>query len=327
MIPPTEFTDSYFDSSSMRANREHFDQLIKGEIQLPRQPLDSTLFSSETDPQLRRFHDLMLAEMGGLFSHALASIPYLLEQYSRSGVALSKMVKQNVLNRSQAYTCYTLDGFDGTFARTLVELNRGRIKTLTNSPNPANESWFRRYANPSYSNFHSGPFIEVTPALIQSQAQHRAYHSGFDYIYEVVSFQFYDKNRASQIAHTKQLLKEDGILLLLEKLTQPNIEDYDLRERIKDSSFKKRYFNNEEIEWKRKFMLNTMQNGQIDFDSTLAAIRQHFKFVYLTWNSTNFYEFAASNDQNHLEQYIRELGPPFVPKEFCFESPTVRRLA
>lgn len=74
-------------------------------------------------------------------------------------------------------------------------------------------------------------------------------------------------------------------------------------------------------------MLQDMEKyGQVNFETLVNAINKQFKFVYLVWNSTNFYEFIASNNQSTIEDFVSLLKEPYIPLGFCFENPVTRKL-
>jgi hypothetical protein len=112
-------------------------------------------------------------------------------------------------------------------------------------------------------------------------------------------------------------------VFFLEKLNHEDLGQYLERERVKDNGFKTRYFSQEEIDWKRQQMLKQMQNGQVLMHELVEALSSHFKYVYLLWNSTNFYEFVATDDGAQLEQFLDLLGPVHQPDGFCFEASAI----
>ncbi|MFM5946468.1 MAG: hypothetical protein ACKO9G_24440, partial [Dolichospermum sp.] len=99
---------------------------------------------------------------------------------------------------------------------------------------------------------------------------------GFDVVYENATFQFYDKDRFEQIAHLKEVMKDDGILICLEKLHQIDTVEYEKREQVKDEKYKSLYFSANEIMWKRTVVLAGMQELQVDYETLISALKQHF---------------------------------------------------
>jgi len=311
---------AYLDGSAMVRLAGHFDDLATGRTQVPMQPVSTRIRERISDPEVLAYHDRLVPKTGPLFAHFLASVPCILEEMSRLGVALTRLSQRRAKANDRIFTFYEVDAFDGSNGRTLADHANGRIKTFTNSPNQANEVHFEKFANHALSKFHSASFLNVGEKLFSENPSLAEFQDGFDYIYETVAFQFYGKDRVDQIGHIAQLLKDDGLIFFLEKLGHPSIEEYERRERAKDELHKSHYFTAEEIEWKRQQMLSQMQNGQVNFSELIEAIQVHFRYIYLIWNSTNFYEFVASNSKKNVEDFISLLGEPNVPGEFVFEE-------
>lgn len=305
--------------SAMLKLAEHFHSLATGASQVPSQALDSHLKSQIDDPQVLEYHDRLLAGAGPLFSHFLASVPYILEELSRIGVTLSRLVSAIPPKAGQRYSMFEVDAFDGSNGRALAGHSQGLILSFTSSPNQANQIAFERHADPALSRFYPHSFFKVNTSLLQ-KPEYQTFSQGFDFIYEMAAFQFYTCNRAQQIDHIKRFLKPNGLAFFLEKLNHPDPEEYRRREQIKDDAFKTRYFREDEICWKRQQMLEQMQNGQVTMEELVSALSARFKHVHMLWNSSNFCEFVASNDAQRVEHFLSLLGPVVQPPGFCFEG-------
>ncbi|CRM21331.1 hypothetical protein [Pseudomonas sp. 52 E 6] len=316
MNPPY---DAALENSSMFKLAEHFHSLAIGSTQVPSQPLTSHLRDTIADVDVIAYHDQLVADAGPLFSHFLASVPYILEEMARIGVALTRLSNARRTGQAQHFSFFEVDAFDGSNGRALAAHSRGLVQTLTCSPNRTNQIAFDRYASPEHSLFYPQLFFKVTPSLLSS-APYQRFAEGFDYLYETAAFQFYTQDRDLQLSHIKPLLKPGGLAFFLEKLNHADPEEYLRREALKDKRFKTRYFTVEEIEWKRRQMLDQMENGQVRKEALVAALQRHFKHVFLLWNSTNFCELVASDDQNHIEHFLELLGPVNQPGGFCFEN-------
>jgi hypothetical protein len=92
---PTDDTtlDHDLQQSAMLKLAGHFHSLATGASQVPLQSLDSHLRSEIHDPQVLDYHDRLIAGAGPLFSHFLASVPYILEELGRVGVALTRLAQ------------------------------------------------------------------------------------------------------------------------------------------------------------------------------------------------------------------------------------------
>jgi SAM-dependent methyltransferase len=304
----------------------HFHSLATGASQVPLQPLDSHLRSEIQDPKVLDYHDRLIAGAGPLFSHFLASVPYILEELARVGVALTRLAQANSSDADQTFSLFEVDAFDGSNGRALTGHSHGLIRTFTSSPNLANQITFERHADPALSLFFPQSVFKVTPALLQTPEFYQ-FGEGFDFIYEMAAFQFYSCDRARQISHIKQFLKPGGLVFFLEKLNHPNPDEYLRREQIKDEDFKTRYFSEKDICWKRQKMLEQMQNGQVTFEELVSALSARFKIVHLIWSSSNFCEFVASDDPEQVAQFLDLIGRVVQPPKFCFEATRLGSIA
>ena len=304
----------------------HFETIAAGFKQFPINAiLGSPDFLSQ-DADLKSYHDLLQQNIGTFTKHFCASVPYALEERCRMGLAIFKFAQYLRENSNDYFTYYETSSTDGTDARTMAEYSGGLIRTLTDSPNRANKRNFKQLSRHNYSQFHLGPFVDITPEFITSQPELHFFHNKFDLIHENATFQFYGSEREKQIAYLCRVLKKDGLMLFLEKLNQSDLMDYKQREYIKDKYYKSKYFSDAEIKWKYSNMLEEMEKGQVTLDELIEAIKVHFKYIYLTWNSTNFYKLAASNHESSIEKFVSFLVPQYVPQPFGFEEVIPRRL-
>lgn len=318
--------DEDLKTSSMLHLAEHFHRLATGATQVPAQALTSHLRHAMTDAEVVAYHDRLVADAGPLFLHFLASVPYILEEMARIGVALTRLSQARQATEPRTFSFFEIDAFDGSNGRALAALSQGLINTFTTSPNKANQPHFDRYADPARSVFYPQSFLTLQPGVFTEQPYSR-FKEGFDYVYETAAFQFYTRDRKAQVNHLKPLLKPGALVFFLEKLNHADAGQYLERERKKDDGFKTRYFSQEEIDWKRRQMLEQMQNGQVLMGELVEALSSHFKYVYLLWNSTNFYEFVATDDGARLEQFLALLGPVHQPEGFCFEASAIGYLS
>jgi SAM-dependent methyltransferase len=318
--------DRDLQKSAMLKLAGHFHSLATGASQVPMQSLGSHLRAEIHDPRVLDYHDRLIEGAGPLFSHFLASVPYILEELSRVGAALTRLAERDAGETGQTFSLFEVDAFDGSNGRALAGHSNGRIRSFTSSPNRANQIAFDRYADPTLSRFYPQSVFKVTLELLQ-QPEYELFSQGFDFIYEMAAFQFYSRDRDRQIAHIQQFLKPGGLVFFLEKLNHPDPEEYLRRERVKDEHFKTRYFSEEEIHWKRQQMLEQMQNGQVTFEELASALSARFKCVHLVWNSSNFCQFVASDDPQQIEQLVRLLGPVVQPANFCFEGSRLGAMA
>jgi hypothetical protein len=305
---------------------KHFENIAEGISQAPIQKIYATSEFLNTSSEYREYHDVFQRNIGTFYQHLCASIPFFVEEQCRIGVALQRLVEYRLKDEKRLYTYYETSSADGTNARTLAEYSQGVIKTLTDSPNPANGENFHRLCQHGHSDIHIGPFVDVTPDYIAARNDRPYFKYGFDFIYENTTFQMYHHNRKAQIAYVKRILKSDGLIIFCEKLMHPIRDEYEKREYIKDSLFKPHYFTNARINQKASQILETMEKCQVTLDELVDSISHHFKYAYMIWNSTNFYEIVASNDRLNLQSFIDCLGEYYVPIPFLCEEPLVKSL-
>ncbi|MCV9274886.1 hypothetical protein ODZ69_26975, partial [Escherichia coli] len=111
----------------------------------------------------------------------------------------------------------------------------------------------------------------------------------------------------------------DGIFIFTEKHSSEH-DEYQKREIQKDYSFKQRYFSKDEINTKKEIVLNTMNLNEVSVDDMISAIKQHFKYASIYWNSGNFYSIAASNSLKHISTFINLLPKAAIPMEYVYEK-------
>lgn len=273
------------------------------------------------DRQLLGFDDAALRysatrqRYAGPFNvHFVASVPYALEEQCRLGAGLLDFC----LEHSKDASLYTLGDGAGVTARTVASISNGRIRTLNCSPNPENYLDFMRN-RPDASYFFSGPFFDLTTDVRKRMAR-GSFEEGFDVIIEDTTFQMYGKERAQPIALAHRHLKPDGVLLLIEKLSQPDPREFIRRERQKDTEFKSRYFPREEIAKKRNAIVSQMDRHLVTLEELAESVALYFSNAIITWNSGNFYTLAASNCDSRLRRFTGALIAPAVPREFLYEA-------
>ena len=258
-------------------------------------------------------------QRAGVFNeHYIASVPYVLEEQCRFGVALWRYGFDIVRRCGRRAYVYTLGDAAGVTARTLAQVGEGAIRTLTCSPTLENHDQFFALGAPPDADFFLGPFFDVTPEAIQARSV-VSFEGGFDVLVEDTTFQMYGPERYEPIVLACRNLRDDGIFVLIEKLRHVDIKEYLRRENQKDSDFKARYFNEAQIEQKRSAILQHMSQMEASLDEITSALKRRFAAAVVTWNSGNFYTIAASVSTSNLKRFIHGLLPPALPAQFCYE--------
>lgn len=247
-------------------------------------------------------------------AHFVASLPYALEEQCRLGSALLDYGQR----LGHPFSVYTLGDGAGVTARAIATASRGQIRTLNCSPNPENHEEFLR-DQPSGAHFFPGPFFELS-AERRSEIAEGLFRSGFDVVIEDTTFQMYGPERIEPIALVTSHLKSDGLFLLIEKLAQPDPEEFVRREHQKDGEFKSRYFSPEEVARKRNTIVSRMDSQLVTLEELTNAVALFFRYAVAIWNSGNFYTVAASNCESRLHQLTESMLPPAVPHQFLYEQ-------
>ena len=97
-----------------------------------------------------------------------------------------------------------------------------------------------------------------------------------------MTYQFFHPHRDTQYFYLKRLLKENGLIVIQEKLLLDDEEEYERREQIKDTLFKPLYFTKEEIQRKRATALVSPVGflaGQVNFDTCVNTLKGYFNNV------------------------------------------------
>lgn len=300
---------------------DQFSRLADGSMGAPRvSPLgiDGTLVRN--DALTLHFHKHYSRLAGTFTAHFAASVPYAVEEECRVGTAIWLSVVGFPKRKIRPLTLYTLGSAEGVIARTVASLSRGAVRSISCSPNVENyREFFRKGAPPSAKFFH-GPFFDLIRQIASGDPAYAEFRSGFDFIIEDTTFQMYSKERRAPLSLISTVLKDDGLLLLVEKLRHKDPLEYARREEQKDLSHKSRYFLADEVEAKRKSILTMMYRRQVTLESLCSDLKSIFAHCALLWNSGNFYCLAASHSADAIARFVRLLTPPNVPPSFCYEK-------
>jgi hypothetical protein len=319
-----EFRNKMYKSPRLNELFESFEKIANGIDQVPYKipKIDKSYLNK--DDYL--FHDYIFNKnLSTFFKHGISSIPYLSEEILRVDVAIKKLAEEEGIKRESPLTYWETSSADGSRARTLAEYSNGLVVTLTDSPNIGNKVQFDLSPFHPYSYFYHGVFVDICPEFLVKQTYHDAFKNKFDIIWENTTFQMYGNNRLEQLTFLNQSLKEDGLIILLEKMNAKNSDEYNLMEIYKDD-FKSKFFDKNQIAKKKETILNTMEDGQVTKEELSNAASKVFKYGYIIWNSTNFYEFVFSNSKSRIEKFISYLPDAYVPQELIIEDSMVNTL-
>ena len=319
-----EFRNKMYKSPRLNELFENFEKIANGIDQVPYKiPKIDKSYLNKDDYLLHNY--IFNKNLGTFFKHGISSIPYLSEEILRVDVAIKKLAEEEGIKREAPLTYWETSSADGSRARTLAEYLNGLVVTLTDSPNMGNKVQFDLSPYHPYSYFYHGAFVDICPKFLAKQTYHAAFKNKFDIIWENTTFQMYGNDRLEQLAFLNQSLKEDGLIILLEKMNSKNSGEYNLMEMYKDD-FKSKFFDKNQIAKKKETILNTMEKGQVTKEELSNAASKIFKYGYIIWNTTNFYEFVFSNSKSKIEKFVSYLPDAYVPQELIIEDSMVNTL-
>jgi tRNA (cmo5U34)-methyltransferase len=299
---------------------DFFEQTARGSANQP--DLDIPLANVELlgfDVGCLTFWDTHRRLWGNFDSHYFASIPYRLEEECRLGSTIFDFGLRTWARAGRSTTVYTLGAGAGTLSRTLAKLGDGRFKTLTCSPTPANRISFLSHRPGPDAHFYLGAFFELDDERYATDENLAPFRDGFDVLLEDTTFQMYGPNRVEQLAVIAPRIRPDGLLIQVQKVNQQDSEEYARRERQKDDVFKARFFSAAQIAGKRRDVLDTMDDQQVDLEASIAALAEYFAYTVVTWNSGNFYTIVSSGSLSVLRSFVMSMISPAIPEEYCCE--------
>jgi tRNA (cmo5U34)-methyltransferase len=256
---------------------------------------------------------------GHFDSHYFASIPYRLEEECRLAVAILSFGLKSWARSGRVATVYTLGAGAGTLARALARLGDGRLKTLNCSPTNGNRVCFFAKRGSDDASFYHGPFFELDDERYASDEALRPFRDGYDVLLEDTTFQMYGRDRGNQTAFIAPRLRDDGVLVQVQKLRNPNSDVYLAREIQKDEIFKSKFFSAAQIVEKQRDVLETMVDFQVDLETSRSTLQSYFRYSVVTWNSGNFYTIVSSNSLGSIRDFCASMLRPAIPQEFCYE--------
>ena len=125
-------------------------------------------------------------------------------------------------------------------------------------------------------------------------------------------------NRAAQITHVSQHLKNDGLFIFVQIFSHVDADEYQRREMQKDHGFKARYFSRSDLVKKEKGVLRTIHGNEVTLEEMETVLSARYRHCYVTWNSGNFYTLVASNSSKNLGRFVRGLVEPAIPHEYVY---------
>lgn len=219
---------------------------------------------------------------------------------------------------------YDIGGSEGGLVKAITEASNGKIESINLDVNEA------------MGKFHNATLVEgsefVNEAFYENYTDEetgKTYKKHVpkkkaDVVHESMVFQFITPERKQFIKEVKDnYLKDDGILLLEEKLVPETQEEWIRNEEIKDE-YKRQFYTQEEISQKSEQILTGMLKNQTKVADLEEALRESFSFVQQYWDAGNFKGFIASNSQEKIDTFIDGIGG-VITSEYSQEAYSIKK--
>jgi hypothetical protein len=242
-----------------------------------------------------------------LYEYVIASIPHYLEQNICIGSTIYLYAVNYIMQKRGTFLFQDLDGGYSPIASTLSELSSGKIKCLVNTPHHLCNSDYEN-DNPDIV-CYNGMFDDLTANYLCNCAKLKQFSSRFDIIWERLCFPMYSHDRYSQISLVSKNLKDDGLLIVDERLSLDpnNYEDYLSREIHKDRNFKTRFFSEDQVKNKLLFPMEIVNHNEVTINNMSSILACFYKHAVMVWNSANNYTIIASNCRKNIEAFLKVL--------------------
>lgn len=257
---------------------------------------------------------------GNFDKHIKTSIPTFGEIQDKKGHAIVRAFGDRELDMLD------IGGSEGSFARTISHLTKGKIRTEVLDPNDAMHDFYKSKGETPGSTYNKAAFIKgwinddgsKMPELNSKTTTKR-----YDIIHEAMAFQFISNQRDSQVDEVKALLKPGGLFLTEQKLKNDN---WDANEAFKDKNHKDLYYSKDALAKKDKVVAFAaekkpfsqdkdeeeavgMVNNMVHHDEYERTLGSKFAVVYQYWDSGNFKGYAASDQGYMVTKFVQALGP------------------
>lgn len=126
----------------------------------------------------------------------------------------------------------------------------------------------------------------------------------FDVVHEAMVFQFIKNDRPAQISRMKEMMKEDGVLVIEEKFHNDQWQENEARK----DDVKRKYFQPKDMTEKAKAVLEGMNENMTSDVAIEDLLTQQFKYVVQFWDSGNFKGYMASDSQDRLATLVDATG-------------------
>lgn len=232
-------------------------------------------------------------------NHVRQSIPFF--------DAFVRGLQYNIVNRLPVKSILDICGSTGKFGYDLIlhEGYRGTYTNVDGSPEMIKISKGLREALPKERQAYFNPVLGgykaswVDDSGIEIPEFEITYP--YDMVLEILGFQFFTKDRETYI---EELAPRHKYCVFFEKFTTKNPVVWDEGERIKDTFWKSKFFTENELEEKRRTVLDDMGDYLMDIDDFKEVLHSHYNIVNHCFHAGNFHGFICSNDASARNVYL-----------------------
>jgi len=263
-------------------------------------------------PRVQAFKETRSQYRGNFDDHIATSIPGFDEVQS--------IVGQAIVDTFDGENASVLDvgTSEGALIKAISQSSGGRISTLGIDPNPAMEKSFSSLPQAEGASFSLSAFGSAQEAgqtaWVEDDGTEIPFFDPngqrFDVVHEAMVFQFISNARNAQVSRVKELMKPSGIAIFEQKFGDIATR-FDAAEDQKDFEWKSEFYTNEQIEAKRRAVLQRggddvegMNNLMVAHWEMEEVLRNNFDNVVQFWESGNFRGYAASDDRALLESFV-----------------------
>lgn len=155
------------------------------------------------------------------------------------------------------------------------------------------------------ANWEDESGIQIDEIDLKTIAQMNGLKDGkFDIALEILGFQFFTKEREAQIKEMKRIART---CVFCEKFSTTDTAYWEKSEKLKDMYWKSKFFTKEEIEAKKKNVLEEMGEYLFNQERFVSLLLDNFNFVKLIYRAGNFEGYICS-DEPLIKDYLQFPG-------------------
>jgi len=277
------------------AFKDFFAGVTEGEEGKPSLKKEYTpVIDTPVDPDFKAAID---KHRGNFDVHIASSIPGHREVQDLVGAAIAKTFKTG--------TILDIGASEGAMVKAIAETSE--MTGVALDPNDSMEATFNKspvpgaeYVNAAFGTEQADDGTEAWEGTNWYDPKSQK----FDVVHESMVFQFIHNDRDAQIGRVADLVAEGGVAIIEEKLFT---DQWDANE-AKKNEYKSQYFRKEDMTKKSAEVLEGMNKNMVEQAELESILRKNFKFVTQYWDSGNFKGYAASNDNQALQELVGNIG-------------------